>query len=224
MNFKGNNMIAIKKIINLMLSSFLAVLALISVVYYINISGAKTDESPRLKQVVKTNKQSVDMQKVEQTIACLKSSENMEKCFETVENKKVADVVKKPIHKEGLLYKIYKALKQSQDLIVFCYITITIFLAYTLYLLFDTLNIRSIKHGEYNRIVVNASPAIGTIGTLISLAFFTQSSSGTNDMITLFKDNIYSSVGTTVFGLFVYIVALYTQVTYDISKRASYER
>lgn len=217
-------MIVIKKIINLMLSSFLAVLALTSVVYYINISGDKTDESPKPKQVVKTNKQSVDMQKVEQTIACLQSSENMEKCFEATESKKVADVVKKTIRKEGLLYKIYKALKQSQDLIVFCYITITIFLAYTLYLLFDTLHIGSIKHGEYNRIVVNASPAIGTIGTLISLAFFTQSSSGTNDMITLFKDNIYSSVGTTVFGLFVYVVALYTQATYDISKRVSYER
>jgi biopolymer transport protein ExbB/TolQ len=200
------NMIVVVEIVMALLiafSSFKAVMFLI---------GNNKDVKP-IKIEQKETKQNNDSFNDKAYIQCLEKTPIKEQHL-------CIDLVKK---KQEVKSKKDKNDKNKGGLFIDCiYYLIILLLAVELFLFFESvsknLKINYKKIDTISELTIKIPPMLGIAGTIYSLSQFASKSNSVDTIVSLFKANMSSAFGTTLFAIAVYVLN-HTAYTYISAKR-----
>ncbi len=205
---RGDNM---RLMIEALVGMSIGLVVLFSIIYMIFTQKPTIDiqEIPKITQKVKNSKQVIESSS--KMLECLDenlTSSNM-KCFQEDESNQT--IV--PIEKSSDFTMVLDKFMESNLFIQSIFGSILMLLVIQLMLFmesFQSVENRNkwLESRKYNisEFSINVPPVLGVVATLFAFGSFAMASSSSGELMTLFRENVFDAVTTTIYGGLVYAI------------------
>jgi len=197
-------------IIEALIGMFIGIIVLFTIIYMISMQKptVSIDSRQKITQQPHSAKEVIDSST--KILECMDGNEtqNSMHCFETDKKESVVS-----IPKSNQFTIIMDKFLESKLFIQFIYGAILVALMIQLILFMESFYLvnnryKWLERNRYNisEYSTNTPPVLGVAATLFAFGAFAASSSSSGELMTLFRENVFDAVTTTIYGSLVYTI------------------